>query len=292
MRKFLISILVCFGFGLHGLAQSSFDKALESAGVTISNGLIAKSKKKVAIAEFAGLDGKENALGLYVANEFGINLVMSAKAYEVVERKQLQILLKEQRISNEDIIDDSTRVKLGKIYGVDAIIIGTMTVFDEDIRLTIRSLDVETGAVISVAKADITKDERIKQLLKENEDEKESVTNLGGQIAITTNNNISNGVISNRKASDPDCQMKNKGDICFTNNSEYDQVMINSFGGDLYILKNETQCLYNQIARANSYVFSYRKKDSYGKYVEVASRCIYIEVKQCESLDYLISTAP
>ncbi len=62
-------------------------------------------------------------------------LVQDGK-YSVIERNALDKILAEQNFSNSDRADSTTAAKIGKILGVDAIIIGSITQFGRDDKHT------------------------------------------------------------------------------------------------------------------------------------------------------------
>jgi curli biogenesis system outer membrane secretion channel CsgG len=70
-------------------------------------------------------------VGKGVADLVVTNLVKDG-TYSVVERKILDELLKEQDFSNSDRADAKTAAKLGKVLGVNAIIVGSITQFGFD----------------------------------------------------------------------------------------------------------------------------------------------------------------
>src|SRR5207253_4512426 len=63
-------------------------------------------------------------------------LPISDAKYSVIERKALDKILAEQNFSNSDRADSSTAAKIGRILGVDAIIIGSITQFGRDDKNT------------------------------------------------------------------------------------------------------------------------------------------------------------
>jgi hypothetical protein len=56
--------------------------------------------------------------------------------YSVIERKALNKILAEQNFSNSDRADANTAAKLGRVLGVDAIVIGSITQFGRDDKNT------------------------------------------------------------------------------------------------------------------------------------------------------------
>src|SRR6185295_16370541 len=56
--------------------------------------------------------------------------------YSVIERKALDKVLAEQNFSNSERANPSSAAKLGKLLGVDAIIVGSITQFGNDTQNT------------------------------------------------------------------------------------------------------------------------------------------------------------
>jgi curli biogenesis system outer membrane secretion channel CsgG len=97
-------------------------------------------KKRVAVFDF-----EYGTVQSYVAEIFGTNqdvgkgisdllvekLVKDGK-YSVIERKALDKILAEQNFNNSDRADPTSATKIGKLLGVDAIIIGSITKFGRD----------------------------------------------------------------------------------------------------------------------------------------------------------------
>jgi len=97
-------------------------------------------KKRVAIMDFeygtvqAGVSavfGMNIDIGKGIADLLVDRLVRDG-TYSVIERKALQKLLAEQNFSNSDRADSTSAAKIGKMLGVDAIIIGSITQFGRD----------------------------------------------------------------------------------------------------------------------------------------------------------------
>ncbi len=57
-------------------------------------------------------------------------------SYSVIERKALDKILAEQNFSNSDRADPSSAAKIGRMLGVDAIIVGSITQFGNDTKNT------------------------------------------------------------------------------------------------------------------------------------------------------------
>lgn len=68
--------------------------------------------------------------------------------YIVVERERLLLVLEEQRLGSTALVDESTRLKLGRLIGARRMIFGGYQVFGDQMRLDLRLLDVESGKVL------------------------------------------------------------------------------------------------------------------------------------------------
>ena len=117
-RLKLISIIFAILF-FSGCAQKVQIKALAPAKV----GEMA-SKKKVAISKFkndkVGLSGKvESKIASYKLDR--------QKYFTVVSRKDIDKVLKEQRLQSSEHMDEKTTTRVGKIIGAQAIVNGEIT---------------------------------------------------------------------------------------------------------------------------------------------------------------------
>jgi len=79
----------------------------------------------------ASIFGSDQDVGKGVSDLLVQKLVQDGK-YSVIERNALDKILAEQNFSNSDRADATTAAKIGKVLGVDAIIIGSITQFGRD----------------------------------------------------------------------------------------------------------------------------------------------------------------
>ncbi len=147
---------------------------------------VAQDKKRVAVINFdyatvstyvAQIFGSNQDVGKGIADMLVDRLVNDGK-YSVIERKALDKLIAEQNFSNSDRADPSSAAKIGKLLGVDAIVIGSVTEFGRDdksksiggvgaaagrfgiggigtkeakavVQITARMVNVETGEILA-----------------------------------------------------------------------------------------------------------------------------------------------
>jgi len=111
----------------------------------------AQQKKRVAVMNFdyatvqtyvTSLFGSNQDVGKGIADIL-VDRLVSDGAYSVIERKELDKILNEQNFSNSDRADPGSAAKIGRVLGVDAIVIGSITQFGRDDKKT----DIGGGAV-------------------------------------------------------------------------------------------------------------------------------------------------
>jgi len=104
----------------------------------------AQQKKRVAVINFdyatvrssvAAIWGTDQDIGKGIADLIVEKLVASGK-YSVIERKALDKILSEQNFSNSDRADSNAAAKIGRVLGVDAIVMGSNTQFGRDDKST------------------------------------------------------------------------------------------------------------------------------------------------------------
>ncbi|HUK25338.1 MAG TPA: CsgG/HfaB family protein [Terriglobales bacterium] len=145
-------------------------------------------KKRVAVFDFdyatvhssvAAIFGQDVDVGKGICDLLVTNLVKDG-TYSVIERKALDKIMTEQNFSNSDRANPNSAAKIGKLLGVDAIIVGSITEFGNEtkntgvgggggnwhgfgagsfkhkntkanVALTARLVDVDTGEILGVA---------------------------------------------------------------------------------------------------------------------------------------------
>src|SRR6266852_4059386 len=125
MRRVMIPAVLLAAF----LASSAFAQA---------------PKKRVAIMDFEYSTVQSAVMEVFGSNgdvgkgicDILVDRLVNDGTYSVIERKALDKLLVEQNFSNSDRADPSSAAKIGKLLGVNAIIIGSITTFGRDDKST------------------------------------------------------------------------------------------------------------------------------------------------------------
>jgi curli biogenesis system outer membrane secretion channel CsgG len=148
----------------------------------------AQDKKRIAVMNFdygtvstsvAQIFGTNQDIGKGIADML-VDRFVNDGVFSVIERKALDKILAEQNFSNSDRADPSSAAKIGKLLGVSAIVVGSITQFGRDdkntnvggfgsaagrfgiggvgkkeakavVQITARLVDVNTGEILASA---------------------------------------------------------------------------------------------------------------------------------------------
>lgn len=111
-----------------------------------------QSKKRVALLDFDFTAvhrwwGGDWDVGRGIADLIVTSLVNDG-TYSVIERKKLDAILQEQNFTNSERANPTTAAKIGKILGVNAIIVGSVTQFGlEDKKLSLGGIGGTWGGI-------------------------------------------------------------------------------------------------------------------------------------------------
>jgi TolB-like protein len=121
-----------------------------------------KKVTRIAITEFTYGD-EFNDFSRNVQDILYTNLIQ--RGMTVVEREKMEQVLNELGKSFSGMIDSSTAAEIGKMLGVEAIVVGTVADMGNSVDLRARLVDVEKGAAITATQIDVVKDPTITGLL-------------------------------------------------------------------------------------------------------------------------------
>lgn len=121
-----------------------------------------KKVTRIAITEFTYGD-EFNDFTRNVQDILYTNLIQ--RGMTVVEREKMEQVLNELGKSFSGMIDSYTAAEIGKMMGVEAIVVGTVADMGNSVDLRARLVDVEKGTAITAAQIDVVKDQTIAGLL-------------------------------------------------------------------------------------------------------------------------------
>jgi len=112
-----------------------------------------KSYRRVAVLPFKA---PVELVGASVADTWTTEMLATGR-YEVIERSQVEKILREQALGLKGVISTGDAVKVGQILGVKAVVVGTISEYGyhavgsqklPSIGFNVRMLDVEDGGII------------------------------------------------------------------------------------------------------------------------------------------------
>jgi TolB-like protein len=112
------------------------------------------AKTRVAVIDFEQKGEQEfrgKQVGEIVAEWLITSLVRTGR-FDVVERAQLQKILKEQQLGMTGMINQETAAKVGELLGVKLIITGSVIRIGNDYDINTRLINVEDGSILKAEK--------------------------------------------------------------------------------------------------------------------------------------------
>ena len=120
--------------------------------IFFSDLIVFGQSKRIAILDFENISGiaKYDGLGKAMSSMLisDIEANVSPKRLQLIERSQLQKVLKEQNLQSSGNVNKNTAVKTGKILGVNYILVGDVYILNDQLIINARLTNTETGDII------------------------------------------------------------------------------------------------------------------------------------------------
>lgn len=136
-----LTILACLASEV--FAQTAPAAAPAAAGAAATSAPQGR-KKRIAIFDFDYATVHADVSALFGSNvdvgkgisDLLVNYLVKDGTYSIIERKALDKILTEQNFSNSDRANPTSAAKIGKLLGVDAILVGSITQFGNETKKT------------------------------------------------------------------------------------------------------------------------------------------------------------
>jgi len=129
------------------------DQAIQTAADNIIRNV--RSGQKIAVLNFSSSSEQFSA---YVIEELSNHLVNSKK-YVIVDRRELDIIRREENFQMSGEVSDESMQAIGKKLGAQLVVSGSLTAMGEIYRIRTKVLNVESAVVEASSSADITSSE-------------------------------------------------------------------------------------------------------------------------------------
>jgi len=165
-----LAILVAMGTLLGNLlpvpaiAQQDLAGGIQELVSQMIAGVGRQERSRLAILDFTRLDGSVDNLGRYIAERLTAGVFVTQR-FEVVERRQLDKIVRELGLNVSGLIDPAHAKQLGRLYGVDAIASGSISELAGRIEINARLMETETGRVLSAAVVRVAMDADVAALM-------------------------------------------------------------------------------------------------------------------------------
>jgi len=157
MRKSILVFSISGLLVLVGVSQG-FADPIKRLSSRLTRKLDSRHAIKISILSFPYINGGVSS-GSSIVSERLTTRLAQLKKVEVVERRLLQKILEEKRLSETGIIDPVVAKELGTVLGVDAIVTGTLTDFNSGkTEINARMINAVTGDILSAGLVTIQRD--------------------------------------------------------------------------------------------------------------------------------------
>jgi TolB-like protein len=140
--------------------RAGIDQLVQQVGKTVPAG----RTLRVAVADFPDLQGVTSDLGRYVASLLTTRLAQDAR-FAVIERQRLGQVLAELKFSMLDLVDPAKAKQLGRMIGVETLVVGSVTDLGNQVELHARLIEIESNLMLTGAVIPVTKDPTVAALL-------------------------------------------------------------------------------------------------------------------------------
>lgn len=128
------------------------------------------SEKKPRMAIFPFVDTNEAARKAGYGEALSgmvMTGIINGAHFRVVERSELEKILKEQTFQISGAVNVETAKRIGEIYAVDYLLFGSVAKFGSSIETDIRLVDTETGEAILAESASAPSESAVRQMVRE-----------------------------------------------------------------------------------------------------------------------------
>ncbi len=89
--------------------------------------------------------------------EMLITALIQGEKFNVMERVQLEKILKEQSLSQTGVIDAEMAIEVGKLSGLEGVVVGSISQLKTSIEADARLIQVETGKAMAAASSNVNR---------------------------------------------------------------------------------------------------------------------------------------
>ena len=148
-------------------AVANVAEGIDSLAEQIVARSAAADRTTIAIASFPHVDDTCSELSNFLVDELVLSLFsLPDNELSIIERSQLDRIFSELELSLSGAVDANTTKELGRVHGVETLLVGTLTNLGDDLRVNARLIDTETAQVYSAAAINIPRTSTFEELMQ------------------------------------------------------------------------------------------------------------------------------
>lgn len=133
----------------------SLDQAVDSLAQQLLRPPPGPRELRLAVLDLQDLRGATPVLGRYLAERLTTRLSGLGRGYALIERRRLSQALDELEFAQSDLVDPTRARRFGRMAGVDAIVVGTVSALPDRVETDVRVVDLETTRVLVTARVSL-----------------------------------------------------------------------------------------------------------------------------------------
>src|ERR1035437_9384467 len=161
--KLVCLCLACWLAPLSIVRAQTLDQEISVLAGKLSKALAAQGFKHVAAVDFTDLQGQPTELGRFLSEQLTVEIVATASV-SMVDRANIKSILAEHKLTEEGLVNPANAKKLGEFAGVDAILMGNVTVLDDGIVLMVKAISTSSAQIVAAGRIKFPKTSEIQQL--------------------------------------------------------------------------------------------------------------------------------
>ena len=150
-----------------GTASSGVSEGIDQLAAQIVTRSTDADRTTIAISSFRHVDDTCSELSNFLVDELVLSLFnFPDNQLSIIERSQLDRIFSELELSLSGAVDANTTQELGRVHGVETLLVGTLSKIGDDLRINARLIDTESAQVYSAAAVNIPQTSTIEDLME------------------------------------------------------------------------------------------------------------------------------
>lgn len=143
-------------------------EGIEQLAVQLSKSVPEQKQLRVAVTDFPTLGPQAviSNLGRYIAERLTTRLSQNPQ-FSVIERRRLGQVLGELKFSMSDLVDPDKAKQLGKMLGVEALVVGSLSDLGNVVDVDVRIIEIEGNRMLPGVLTSILKDQVVQKMIEE-----------------------------------------------------------------------------------------------------------------------------